>query len=65
MKRCTKCGCLKSLTEFVTRTDREGYYTWCRTCQATHGRECGWPLYYLRGAGTADGGMKLLEEKFL
>lgn len=65
MRTCRKCKCLKNLCEFVPRTDRRGYYTWCRQCQAMHGREPGWPKPHTRGGGLADGGKRFLEEKSL
>ena len=65
MRTCRKCGCLKNFSEFVKRTDRRGYYLWCRQCQATHGREPGYPNLRVRGGGLADGGKQFLEEKSL
>lgn len=62
MRRCQKCKKLKCLSDFVRRSDRLGYYTWCDSCRKIHGRECGWPKHHLRGGGLADGGMKTLLE---
>lgn len=65
MRTCRKCKCIKNLCKFEPRTDRRGFYIWCRQCQATHGREPGYPPSDIRGGGLADGGMQGLEEKKL
>lgn len=62
MKKCCKCGKRKPLSKFVKRSDRKGYYVWCRVCQAAHGREPGWPPSDIRGGGLVDGGLKNLLE---
>jgi hypothetical protein len=39
-RKCSKCGALKTLSEFYTDNKaRDGYSPWCRTCQQQATRE--------------------------
>jgi protein-arginine kinase activator protein McsA len=39
MKKCSKCGETKALSEFVKSSQsKDGYYVWCKSCQKIHMR---------------------------
>jgi len=51
VKFCDKCGKQLSLSQFLQREDRMGYYAWDVNCMSEQGREPEWPLFEERGGG--------------
>ncbi len=39
MKQCSKCYVPKEISEFKSREDNFGYYSWCDPCRVREGRD--------------------------
>jgi len=38
MKKCQRCGKAQPFDNFYSRTDRAGYFAWCKDCCKAEGR---------------------------
>lgn len=53
-KLCEKCGKLLSLSQFLKREDKVGYYSWDIGCMAEQARTPDYPNYRKRGGGSLE-----------
>lgn len=51
---CNKCGKQLSLSQFLQREDRIGYYAWDKICMAEQARSTDYPALDKRGGGSLE-----------